>query len=58
MPESVRRVGNMLPMTHVVKLIQGLWFGGAWSEHVTQLVFLGILLVVGTVVAVRAFRWE
>jgi hypothetical protein len=41
----------------VVTLLQGLWFGEAWSKHLTAAVLVG-MLVVGVALASRTFRWE
>jgi ABC-2 type transport system permease protein len=58
MPEGVQAAAKFLPLTHAVTLIKGLWFGDAWSEHLTEVAVLGIILVVAGVVAGRLFRWE
>jgi ABC-2 type transport system permease protein len=58
LPEGLRRVSDFLPLTYVVRLLQGLWFGDAWSRlWLPVLVLVGILLV-GTVASARLFRWE
>jgi len=56
MPPGIQSVAEWLPMTHVVHLLQSLWFGGQWNS--TALLVLGGMLVVGTVVSAVAFRWE
>jgi len=56
MPEGVRAAANWLPLTHVVTLLQGLWFGQGWSS--LSVLILGLMLVLGTVVSVYTFRWE
>lgn len=58
MPEGVRSVSRFLPLTHVVTLLQGLWFGEPWSDHLTQVAVLAGVLVVGGIVAAWTFRWE
>ena len=58
MPEGVRRIADFLPLTHVVTLLRGLWFGEGWGEHLTEVVVLGGILVVGAGLAARFFRWE
>jgi len=58
MPEAVRRIGDFLPLTYVVSLLQGLWFGETWDEHLTAVMILGGMLVVGAIVSSRVFRWE
>ena len=42
----------------VVTLLQGLWFGDAWSKHLTAVAVLVAVLVVGVALASRTFRWE
>jgi ABC-2 type transport system permease protein len=56
MPEGVRAAANWLPLTHVVILLQNLWFGQGW--HSPSVIILGLMLVLGTVVSVYTFRWE
>ena len=58
MPESIRRISNFLPLTYVVKLLRGLWFGEAWRAHLQEMAVLGGVLLVCTIVAARFFRWE
>lgn len=57
-PEAVRAVARFIPLTHVVNLLQGLWFGQPWSRFAAETIFLGVLLVVGAAVSAKAFRWE
>jgi len=56
MPDGVRALSNWLPLTHVVKLLQSLWFGQGWNGP--ALLILGVMLVLGTAISVRIFRWE
>lgn len=56
MPESIQRLAEFLPLTHVVKLLEDLWFRGDWN-----LVSLGVvsaMLVAGLIVSRHTFRWE
>lgn len=46
------------PLTHVVTLMQGMWRGDAWSQHQSEVLILGAILVVAGILAVRLFRWE
>lgn len=58
LPEGLRNFSKFLPLTHVVTLLRGLWIGGTWDQHTTELwVLLGVL-VVGIVVSSLVFRWE
>ena len=56
MPDNVRRVAGWLPLTHVVRLLQDLWFDRGWNWE-AGLVLLG-MLVVGMAVSAVVFRWE
>jgi len=58
MPERVRQVSNFLPLTHVVKLMRGLWAGQSWGGLWVHGVVLGGLLVACVAVSAVAFRWE
>ncbi|MCG8467435.1 MAG: ABC transporter permease, partial [Gemmatimonadetes bacterium] len=58
MPEGVRRVAELLPMTHGVKLLQNLWFGGEWSASTTHILVMAGALVLGLGLSARLFRWE
>jgi ABC-2 type transport system permease protein len=57
-PPIVRTINKALPMTHVVTLLQGLWFGNPWSRHLVEVGVLVGLLVVGVFVSAKFFRWE
>lgn len=58
MPEGVRDVSRFLPLTHVVRLLQGMWFGESLGEHLVEVAVLAGVLVVGTIIAAWTFRWE
>ncbi len=57
-PPAMRTISKALPMTHVVNLLQGLWFGAPWSKHLVEVAVLAGLLVVGAFVSAKTFRWE
>jgi ABC-2 type transport system permease protein len=58
MPETIQRIADFLPLTYVVKLLRGLWFGDAWGEHLLETAVLAGVLLVCTALAARFFRWE
>lgn len=58
LPEGIRKISMFLPLTYVVNLLRGLWSGEAWSLHITNVVVLTAILVVGVLISVRTFRWE
>lgn len=58
LPETLRQVSKYLPLTYVVELIQGLWFGDPWRTlWLPTLVLVGMVFI-GTVASVKFFRWE
>jgi ABC-2 type transport system permease protein len=58
MSPGMREFVRFIPLTHVVTLLKGLWMGDAWSQHMTEVIVLGAILVVCSIVAVKVFRWE
>ncbi len=58
MPDSIQRVADFLPLTYVVDLLRGLWFGDGWGQHLTAVLVLVGVFVVSAVAAVRTFRWD
>ena len=58
LPDSVQTISNFLPLTYVVRLLRGLWFGEAWGSLAVETGVLAAVLVVCTAISVRFFRWE
>ncbi len=58
LPKTVQQVAEVLPLTHVVTLLRGLWMGHGWAEHLKEVGILSGLLVVCVIVSARTFRWE
>src|SRR5215475_8470356 len=56
MPESLRRIGDFLPVSPVVRSLRGAWVGETPST-LTFALFAAIIVVAGGV-ALRLFRWE
>ena len=58
MPDSIRTISEYLPLTYVVRLLRGLWFGEPWGSLLLETGVLVGILVICTAVAARLFRWE
>jgi ABC-2 type transport system permease protein len=58
LPESLRKVSDYLPLSYIVRLLQGLWFGDPWRELWLPVLVIATLLVTGSLLAARFFRWE
>jgi ABC-2 type transport system permease protein len=55
MSDTMRSIGDVLPLTYGVDLLQGAWIGGVW-DWTSALVLLGIALVAGFL-SLRVYRW-
>ena len=58
LPEAIKKVSTFLPLTYVVDLLRGLWIGESWGQHMTAVIVLAAVLVVGALISVKTFRWE
>jgi ABC-2 type transport system permease protein len=58
MPETIRQISRFLPLTYVVQLLQGLWFGELWADHLPGVIILFGLLITGVFISAKTFRWE
>jgi ABC-2 type transport system permease protein len=58
MPDVVQTIAQFLPLTHLVALLRGLWFGQAWGDLLTEVAVLAGVAIAGMVVIARTFRWE
>jgi len=58
LPEAIKKISTFLPLTYVVKLLRGLWVGEAWSQHLSEVIVLAAILVVGVFISSKTFRWE
>jgi len=58
LPPALQMLARALPMTYAVSLLQGIWKGEAWSAHLTDLVALAVVCVVGIALSAKLFRWE
>jgi ABC-2 type transport system permease protein len=56
MPDAVKRISELMPLTHVVKLMEDLWIAG--SLNTVSLAVVLALLVGGVLLARVTFRWE
>ena len=56
LPDNLVKIGNFLPLTHVVDLIKDVWFSNTWN--MTALAVIVGMTVVAGFVSVRTFRWE
>ena len=58
LPRVIRSIALMLPTTHAVSLMQGLWDGGGWAAQWPSIAALALAFAVCIALSTRWFRWE
>ena len=58
LPTAVQKVSNFIPLTYVVNLLRGLWYGEPWGNYLLEVGVLAGMLVLGVIVLAKTFRWE
>ncbi len=58
LPERIRQFAQVLPLSHVVTLLRGLWMGEPWGKYLWETVILATILIAGVLVSAKTFRWE
>lgn len=54
-PDTIKRISNLLPMTHAVDLMQGAFAGESLTLHKIELLILGALTVICTAVGAALY---
>src|SRR6266550_402598 len=58
LPRWLEGIAYLLPTTHAVALLNGVWDGSGWSAHWVNVAALLVLFVAYTTLSTRVFRWE
>jgi ABC-2 type transport system permease protein len=58
LPRALRAIAYVLPTTHAVALLQGVWDGSGWAAHWMNALALLVLFGAYTALSTRVFRWE
>ena len=58
LPETIQTYSQILPLTHVVSLLRGLWIGESWALHFKEVAVLSGILVACVTISIKTFRWE
>jgi ABC-2 type transport system permease protein len=56
MTGPMRVIGDVLPLTPAIRLLQNVWLGFAWEWQ--PLIVVTAVLLAAAALAVRSFRWE
>ncbi len=57
-PRWMQLISNVLPTTHAVSLLHGVWDGASIGSLAPNLLALAAFFVVSVAIATRVFRWE
>ena len=58
MPEKIQSFSQFIPLTYIVRLLKGFWFGGNWGDHIKEVAILMGMTVVFLLISVKVFKWE
>ncbi len=58
LPQFWQQVAHFSPVTYAVSLLQGIWIGEPWSQHLGAAGALVLNLVICTALSAKIFRWE
>ena len=58
LPPALQTVARVVPLTYTVSLLEGIWKGDAWSDHMGDLAALAVVFIVCTSLSAKVFRWE
>jgi len=58
LPHALRVASSVLPTTHAVSLMQGVWAGEGWLVHWPNILALCVTFVACMALSARWFRWE
>ena len=58
LPRALEVLAYLLPITHAVALLQGVWDGSGWSAHWLNAAALIALFAAFSALSTKVFRWE
>lgn len=57
-PRALKVLAYLLPTTHAVALLNGVWDGSGWGAHWVNVAALLVLFAAYTALSTKVFRWE
>jgi len=58
LPRALKALAYLLPTTHAVALLEGVWDGSGWGAHWVNVAALLVLFAGYTALSTKVFRWE
>jgi ABC-2 type transport system permease protein len=56
LPDTMRKIGELMPLKHVITLLQDPWLGFGWN--VSETLIVSGIMVGAALLTIRFFRWE
>jgi ABC-2 type transport system permease protein len=57
-PQPVQQIAEFIPPTHVIRLLQNIWFGASWLDYGADILVLIGVLFVCAFASSKLFRWR
>ena len=58
MPGAMQTLSNFLPLTHGINLLQAVSMGQQLTDYLFSFLMMGVIVVLGVTVSIKAFRWD
>lgn len=58
LPSAAITISKVMPLTHSVTLLQGIWLGGPLGDFGLELAILAGFAIICAAISIKAFRWE
>jgi len=58
MPDNIQSISRFIPLTYVVNLLKGFWFGDTWAQHWPNAAILFGVMIISLIISIKVFRWE
>ncbi len=58
LPDLLKNISLAFPLTHAIRLMQGVWLGGHLWDYPMHLMVLAGFILAGLFVSVKYFKWE
>jgi ABC-2 type transport system permease protein len=58
LPPALEALARVLPLSHAVSLLRGVWRGEGWASHAGDAVALTVIFAVCLALSTKVFRWE
>lgn len=58
MPDKIKKVSELLPLTHCIKMMKGLWQGSSITDFGSEIMIVAGVTIVCSLLSIKFFRWD